>query len=83
MAPTIEEYRKALKELGDDTCFWCKAELDYENLEHYDHSNGVPIDGHEEKQWLYTVCPSCEYQWAWHKLLVGRYDEWKAKVGEA
>lgn len=33
----------------------------------YPHEGGLKdITG--IKWWLYTKCPRCEYQWAWHKI---------------
>lgn len=37
-------------------------------IEHYDHSGGWIVEGFSERQWLYVVCPSCEYQNALWKL---------------
>ena len=82
MAPTLSDYKEALKDIASKTCKWCKAELDYDQLEHHDHSDGDPVEGYDEKQWIITVCPGCEYQWAIHKLLVGKWDEWKKRLGE-
>ena len=46
--------------------------LENEPIEHYDHSDGWPLEGHEELQWLYVECPQCKYQWSLRKLGVPR-----------
>lgn len=43
-------------ELGRDT-----------NFVGYIHNGGL-ADKVGVKYWLYTVCPDCGYQWAWHKI---------------
>lgn len=63
-------------ELKGKICKWCKKRnenfivpLESEPLERYDHSGGYDVDGFEEKQWLYVVCPKCDYQWSLWKLI--------------
>lgn len=38
-------------------------------IEAYDHPNGWAVEGYPQPQWLYVVCPDCEYQWALWKLM--------------
>ena len=67
--PTLEDYRKQIK---DDKCHFCGFEgLKNLPIEHYDHSDGWPVEGFKELQWLYVICP-CGYQWALWKLGVPR-----------
>ena len=38
-------------------------------VEMYEHSGGVFVEGHKEKQWVYFTCSYCNYQWALWKIL--------------
>lgn len=67
MAPTIDDYKLALKKLADPECHTCHVPLPYDELVYYPHSDGWPVKW-LEKQWLYVVCPGCGYEWAIWKL---------------
>lgn len=57
-------------QLDGKKCKWCNntVSLEDEPIEHYDHPGGYEVEGFKEKQWLYVVCPTCEYQWSLRKL---------------
>lgn len=55
------------KQIEGKTCKWDKTPLE-PVVEYWEHAGGYNVEGFEEKQWLYTECPKCEYQWALHKL---------------
>jgi hypothetical protein len=61
----IDDYEKML---DGKTCRWCKTPLT-DGISSYEHEGGYEVEGLEGKQWLYTVCPKCEYEWALGKLL--------------
>jgi len=67
--PSLEDYRKQIK---DDKCSCGYVGLSKLRIEHYDHDGGWPVEGFEEKQWLYVTCPKCGYQWALWKLGIPR-----------
>jgi len=67
--PTLEDYKKMIKETK---CRWCHADLSNQPIEHYDHEGDWEVKGFKEKQWLYVTCPKCKYQWALWKLGVSR-----------
>lgn len=49
-------------------CVACHRVLDEFKAEWYPHPDGLPgPDG--KRYWLYLVCPHCQYQNAWWKLL--------------
>lgn len=65
---TLQEYAALV---GGKRCRWCKARL-RKWVEHYDHAGGWAVTGFSERQWLYTVCPRCKYQWNLGKLGIQR-----------
>jgi hypothetical protein len=65
---TLKEYAALV---GGLRCRWCKARL-RKWVEHYDHGGGWAVVGFTEKQWLYTVCTRCKYQWKLGKLGIRR-----------
>jgi hypothetical protein len=67
---SLKQYRY---EITVKTCRWCDTGgLDAEDIQHYDHEGGWPVMGFTENQWLYIICPGCEYEWALWKLGVVR-----------
>lgn len=58
------------KELITHTkCEWCGYEgLDKEPVQAYPHYGGWKIQEEFRKQWLFIVCPDCDYEWALWKL---------------
>lgn len=74
--PTLAHYQSLLNGKFCKNCFQRhvpkKASLANEPIEHYDHSGGWPLAGHDELQWLYVECSKCEYQWALSKLGIPR-----------
>lgn len=67
---TIDEIREKIK---TTTCRWCGEEhIDRQPISYYPHDGGWEVEGFNEKQWLYIVCPKCEYQHALWKLGVPR-----------
>lgn len=65
---TLEEIKE---QITVDTCRWCGAKLNKDNIQTYPHEAGWTVDGMREKQWLYIPC-SCRYEWALWKLGVPR-----------
>lgn len=67
--PSLKYYRSLL--IGKK-CMDCYPEttilLAKQEIEHYNHENGWPLNGHVEKQWLFITCPNCRYQWSFAKL---------------
>lgn len=49
------------------TCKWCKTLLTGQP-QCWEHPGGFEVQGFANKQWVYTECPGCDYQWAMHKL---------------
>ncbi len=68
MEKTIEYYQDKLDDLAPK-CKFCSEELD-DVILYYSHEGGRHITGMDQKQWLYTECPKCDYQWALHKLRI-------------
>lgn len=66
--PTLKEYALLLSGMR---CRWCRTRLK-RWVEHYDHSGGWAVYGFSQKQWLYTTCPKCKYQWNLGKLGIAR-----------
>lgn len=67
-ARTLREYAALLK---GKSCRWCGTHL-RGWIEHYDHNGGWEVSGCVQKQWLYTTCPKCKYQWNLGKLGIPR-----------
>jgi hypothetical protein len=65
---TLKEYAALL--VGRH-CRWCGSRL-RKWVEHYDHSGGWEVSGFLQRQWLYTTCPKCKYQWNLGKLGIAR-----------
>lgn len=63
--PPLSYYEKQIE---DKQCKRCKIPLGGLPIQHYDHEGGYDVHTFYRKQWLYVVCPMCEYQWALHKL---------------
>lgn len=68
----FEAIRKYVEQIKDFRCRWCGADLEDEPVHGYDHSDGWSVEGFQEKQWLFIVCPQCRYEWSIWKLGVGR-----------
>lgn len=66
MSDKIEKIQDEL-DIKSPNCKWCNTELD-DIIEHYDHDGGRQVEGFSQRQWLYTTCSGCDYQWALHKL---------------
>jgi len=58
--------------IKDFACRTCSFDLRNEPILHYNHSSGWPVEGYNEKQWLFITCPKCGYQNALWKLGVSR-----------
>jgi hypothetical protein len=67
-ALTLKEYGSLIK---GKICRWCRARLNGW-ISHYDHCGGWKVTGFPQKQWLYTTCPRCKYQWNLGKLGIHR-----------
>ena len=67
-ARTLNEYAELV---SGKRCRWCGARLK-KWIEHYDHSGGWVVSGFTQRQWLYTTCPKCKYQWNLGKLGISR-----------
>jgi len=52
-------------------CLWCHALLK-PIVHRYPHKWGWEVEGFEERQWLFTICPRCGYQWSLEKLGIKR-----------
>ena len=50
----------------------CGASLKGQPIHCYPHDGGWKVEGMKGLQWLYKVCPECDYQWALWKLGVPR-----------
>jgi len=71
----IQDYENQLE--GKE-CRWCKdsseskrrnnCSLEGLRILQYNHDGGYKVDGFEKPQWLYVVCPNCDYQWSLQKL---------------
>lgn len=66
---TLDDYREQIKRTKCDCGF---EGLHFLPIEHYPHNGGWHVHGFNGKQWLYVVCPKCDYQWALWKLGVPR-----------
>ena len=62
---TLNDYEELLL---DKKCRWCNTDL-VNSIDHYEHQGGYEVEGFAEKQWLYTECPKCKYQWALGKII--------------
>lgn len=71
--PTIKDYAV---QIVDRTCRWCQAKLN-NKMHGYKHEGGYPVAGFEMPQWLYVVCPKCDYQWSLRKLGIRQLDQGK------
>jgi len=58
------------KKIDGKKCKHCGEPLG--RIRAYEHDGGWKVDGFDRKQWLYTICPNCEYQWALWKLGIPR-----------
>jgi hypothetical protein len=67
-ALTLKEYAALVKR---KRCRWCRRKLS-SWVEHYDHAGGWEVSGFSQKQWLYTTCPKCKYQWNLGKLGIAK-----------
>jgi len=67
-ARTLTEYAALV---SGKCCRWCGAQLKGQ-VQHYDHSGGWEVSGFQQRQWLYTTCPRCQYQWNLGKLGIPR-----------
>ena len=62
----IEDYRNKIR-IGQ--CRFCEFEgLNNEEIKAYDHLGGYKVDGFKKRQWLFIVCPQCQYEFALWKL---------------
>lgn len=64
VARSLKEYAALVSR---KRCRWCGTRLK-KWVEHYDHGGGWEVSGFSQKQWLYTTCPRCKYQWNLSKL---------------
>lgn len=64
MNQTLAHYQQLVT---GKTCRWCQTELP-PAIQHYTHHDGFQVANFEMPQWLYVVCPRCDYQWALWKL---------------
>lgn len=64
--PSLEEL-KALISKAEVGCF-CKTLLG-DSIDSYDHTGGITVQGHSEKQWVYFPCPKCGHEWSLNHLL--------------
>ena len=64
---TIEEWERTALDQGA-ICKSCGQVLPAGVLEHYDHEDGWRVEGFAERQWIYLVCPACQYQTSFAKL---------------
>ena len=62
---TFKDYAEQVR---GKVCKWCKTALQPTATLSWDHPGGFHVEGYVEKQWIYTECPNCEYQWALGKL---------------
>jgi len=68
MKMTLHDYAKMVEGV---TCRFCETKLSTK-IHAYDHEGGWLVDGFHHRQWLYAICPGCEYQWALWKLGIPR-----------
>lgn len=66
--PTLQEIAMKIGE-ADVHCRWCKTRIKAINIESYDHTGGIELEGYEKPQWVYFTCEGCNYQWSLWKLL--------------
>jgi hypothetical protein len=80
--PIAETIFKAIPLQG---CRTCGVPFPANQIYHYEHSDGWIVNGYKEKQWLFCICPICNYQYALQKLGFGRdkseVEAWKERVG--
>lgn len=69
MIPPLTYYEAQIE---DKQCKRCKIPLGGLPIQHYDHEGGYDVFTYYQKQWLYVVCPLCDYQWSLTKLGVRR-----------
>ena len=66
---TLAEYAQRV---ASRPCVGCNIPLPPAvKVERYNHIGGWEIEGFAVRQWLYVVCPKCEYQNALWKLGIG------------
>jgi DNA-directed RNA polymerase subunit RPC12/RpoP len=64
----LEDYARLV---GGRRCPLCGARLPAE-VGHYPHGEGWEVEGFQQKQWLYVVCPSCGHECALWKIGISR-----------
>lgn len=67
-ANDVEKFSLAYYErlVGPQRCKTCGGPLGL--IQCYPHPSGWPVEGSDEKLWLYKTCARCGYQWALWKL---------------
>lgn len=72
-APQPRDIKDYANMITKDECH-CGAELPvHHSAIHLDpQDDGWAVEGYEDPQWLYIVCPQCGEQWALWKLGVPR-----------
>ena len=72
----MAEFEEVIEELtGKEFPCDCGKTHTLKRWKWYDHDGGLK-DDNGNIWWLYWTCPSCGYQWAWHKI-VHRLDRLK------
>jgi len=60
LAPTIADYKRAI---SGKRCGFCEHPLTGA-IKRYPREDGWWVRGYHERQWLYTTCSKCNYQWS-------------------
>lgn len=73
------EYEKFVNILTDNDCMCrvhgfpnkphCEGKLRIENVKMYPHEAGIEVPDKKGKQWVYVVCPECDHELSWDKLI--------------
>jgi hypothetical protein len=73
LKPTLQDYYEQLMKTSTGKCEWCGHPFLLRNMQHFDHSDGWPLEGSALLQWVFVHCTYCRYDWAIWKLGVERY----------
>lgn len=65
---TGSDAEEIYSQLETKNCKYCGTPLPHTPIHCYEHSNGWIVKGFQEKQWLFIICPKCNYQWSLWKL---------------
>lgn len=52
----IEKFHLDLITRKEFKCNYCQSHLGFNDIEHYDHTDGVSIEGYQEPQWVSYRC---------------------------